>query len=191
MTSKKVLLVKALESTPWSTYLKWYLQGEVRLCSAAILKFATRRAGLGVLDSTIPLLSKASMRVPLSSWQGCTTFFASGGGGYTTKFFTHGQAAPQAEYKPFFKEKVPLLWGPLTSREGGGGGYACPLFWISNSVVLPFWDWRSLFHLALCGCFKVMSLSECYQPGRASLVYLLLTNGTPLTPPSERSVHPF
>ena len=118
-------------------------------------------------------------------------FFCLGGGGLNKVFYTRAGCAPSLVYTIFYRKGTPFVRPSNIEGRGGGGGYACPLFWISKSVVLPFWDRRSLFHLALCGCFKVMSLSECYQQGRASLVYLLLTNGTPLTPPSQRRLHPF
>ena len=118
--------MKALQSTPRSIYLKWYLQEEVRLCSAAILKFATRRAGLGVLDSTIPLLSKASMRVPLSSCQGCTTVFCLGGGGggggvLNKVFYTQAGCAPSLVYTIFYRKGIPFVRPSKIEGRGGGG----------------------------------------------------------------------
>lgn len=155
------LFVKALESTPWSIKLNRISRGS--LDSPPLLKFSARRVGPGFLDTTILLLSKALDECPAFLLSRTRQFLCPWGS--TQQSFLQEVSAPRSDTLPFFGRKGTPLVRPTKRARVEGGGDRMSLVWLSNSVVSPFWDGSSLFHLALCGCFKVSILVKMLPTG--------------------------
>lgn len=154
--------MKALESTPWSINLNRISRGS--LYSPPLLKFSTRRVGPSFLDTTIPLLSKALDECPAFLLSSTRQFLCPWGSSSQQSFIPEG-SAPRSDSLPYFDRKSTPLVRPTKSARAGEVGVRMSLVWLSNSVVSPFWDRSRLFHLALCGCFKVSILVKMLPTG--------------------------